>query len=139
MQEDPDIIREMGQLLVGKTSMFIDYANVRPWSEKLGWHISIRRLKQFLDSFENIGEVNFYSGTLEGDERSEKEIQETRQWGYTVRTKPVKIMRLSVNASSLVDMADVSFVGIEKCKAKGRTLAGPPSSRVSDPKIIPIV
>ena len=40
--------------------LYIDYANVRPWSEKLGWHIELKRLKQFLDSFDTVEAINFY-------------------------------------------------------------------------------
>jgi hypothetical protein len=53
--------------------MYIDYGNVRPWSVKTGWHIELRRLKQFLDSFDTIQAVNFYNGYLEGNDRSKKE------------------------------------------------------------------
>ncbi len=109
-EENPDIIRELEQLLIGKVSMFIDYANVRPWSEKLGWHISVKRLKQFLDSFENIREVNFYSGTLEGDQLSIQLINETQEFGYKVHTKPVKLMKLWIDARGIASMTETSLL-----------------------------
>ena len=83
------------------TRVYIDYANVRPWSNKLKWHIDLKRLKQFLDSFNIIEAVNFYGGYLEGDERSEKEIKEVENQKYIVRTKPVKILQFSIDASSV--------------------------------------
>lgn len=81
--------------------MYIDYANVRPWSNKLHWHIDLKRLKQFFDSFNTIEAVNFYSGYLEGDEQSEEEIKEVENRKYIVRTKPVKIMHFSIDVSSI--------------------------------------
>ncbi len=107
---NPKVDEQLVKVFTGNTYMYIDYANVRPWSEKLGWHINIKRLKQFLDSFSSIQDIKFYCGTLEGDKKSEEDVQNAQNIGYTVRTKPVKIMRLSINASSLAGMADTSLL-----------------------------
>ncbi len=96
------VIKQLEDIFGDKTRVYIDYANVRPWSEKLGWHIELKRLKQFLDSFDTIEAVNFYNGYLAGNERSEKEKTEAENNKYFLRTKPVKIMKLSINASSIL-------------------------------------
>lgn len=96
------VIKQLEGIFDAKTRVYIDYANVRPWSEKLGWHIDIKRLKQFLDSFDTIEAVNFYNGYLEGDERSEKEKKEAEDNKYFLRTKPVKIMKHSIDVSSIL-------------------------------------
>ena len=44
--------------------------------------------------------INFYNGYLERDEHSEKEIKEVENQKYIVRSKPVKILRFSIDASS---------------------------------------
>lgn len=94
-------IQKLQKVFVGKTNVYIDFANVRPWSEKLGWHISPKRLKQFLQSFEGMGSIKWYQGELVGDPRSASDIKRLRDCKYDVRTKPVKIMRLSVDVSSI--------------------------------------
>lgn len=94
-------IQELEGIFSGKTRVYIDYANVRPWSNKLGWHIDLKRLKQFLDSFDTIEAINFYNGYLEGNERSEIEKKEAENNKYVLRTKPVKIMRFSIDVSSI--------------------------------------
>ncbi len=99
--EKEKTIKELERIFSGKTRVYIDYANVRPWSNKLGWHVDLKRLKQFLDSFNTIEAVNFYNGYLEGNERSEKEKKKAEKNKYTLRTKPVKIMRLSIDVSSV--------------------------------------
>ena len=81
--------------------MYIDYANIVRWQSKLGWHYDLRRLKKFFDSFDTVREVKFYNGTIEGDTRSESLMTLVKDIGYTVVTKPVKVMRLSVNVSSI--------------------------------------
>ncbi len=95
------IIIQLDSIFDAKTHVYIDYANVRPWSEKLGWHIDLKRLKQFLDSFSAIEAINFYNGYLAGNERSEKEKTEAEECKYILRTKPVKILKFSINASSV--------------------------------------
>lgn len=100
-ENNPDVIGELERIFGTSARMYIDYANVKPWSNKLGWHIDIKRLKQFLDSFSAIQAVNFYNGYMEGDEKSKKELKEVENQKYMVRTKPVKIMRFPIDASSI--------------------------------------
>lgn len=99
----PAKIAELEKVFDKKTNIYIDYANVRPWAKKLGWHIDLKRLKQLLDSFDTVNEIKFYHGTLKGKEQSEMVIGEAERLGYAVKTKPVKIMRLSIDASSVPD------------------------------------
>src|SRR3989338_9426393 len=96
-----EVIKQLESLLIGRTNVYIDYANVRPWANRLKWHIDLKRLKRFLDSFDNIDVVKFYYGTLKGDAESEKRIEDVKNLGYQVRTKPVKIMNFSIDVSSI--------------------------------------
>lgn len=100
-QYKKETIKELEFLFISSIRMYIDYANIRPWSEKLGWHIDIKRLKQFLDSFSTIESIYFYNGYLSGNERSEKEKKEVEENNYFLRTKPVKIMTMSIDATSV--------------------------------------
>ena len=92
------VVERLESVFDASTRIYIDYANVRPWSNKLGWHIDLKRLKQLFDSFTTIEAVNFYSGYLEGREQSEREIKETEIQKYVVRTKSVKIMQFPIIA-----------------------------------------
>lgn len=96
-----NVIFELEKLLYGSVNMYIDYANIKPWSNYLKWHIDIKRLKQFLDSFNNIESVKIYAGTLTGDVNSRRMIKEMNDCHYDLRTKLVKIMRFSIDASSI--------------------------------------
>lgn len=96
-----DVPARIDKLFTGNTNIYIDFANVRPWSEKLGWHISCGRLKQFFDSFDSVKSVRWYQGELIGDLRSTAEINKLKKCKYVVRTKPVKIMRLSIDTTSI--------------------------------------
>lgn len=96
-----EAIRQLESIFSGASRVYIDYANVRPWSTKLNWHIDLKRLKQFFDSFDTIKAVNFYNGYLKDNERSEAEKKEAEENKYILRTKPVKIMKFSIDASSI--------------------------------------
>ncbi len=100
-QKYKQAIEQLQSIFISSTRIYIDYANVRPWSARLGWHIDLKRLKQFLDSFNSIESVNFYNGFIEGNEQSIKEIGELENQKYVVRTKPVKIIKLSIDATSV--------------------------------------
>jgi len=100
-QKYPDRILELERILNKKTNIYIDFANVIRWQDKLKWHIDLKRLKQFLDSFDTINLVKFYSGTIIGEEESEKFIEDIKKMNYDVHTKPVKIMNLSIDVSSI--------------------------------------
>ena len=97
----PERILELERVFDRKTNVYIDFANVIKWQGKLHWHFDLRRLKQLLDSFKNINSIKFYSGTLIGDEKSEAFIKEVEKIGYNIHTKPVKIMKLSIDVSSI--------------------------------------
>lgn len=97
----PKRIKELEKLFFNTVKVYIDYANVRPWSVKLGWNIDLKRLKQFLDSFNNINGIKFYIGTLQSDDESVKFIKKLEKYKYEVRTKFVKIMNISIDASSV--------------------------------------
>lgn len=100
-QKNSDRIAELEKIFDKRTNVYVDFANVIHWQDRLQWHVSIKRLKQLLDSFDTIKEVKFYNGTLIGDELSRITIEDAKRMGYIVKTKPVKIMRMSIDISSI--------------------------------------
>ena len=97
----PDVVAELDRIFVAPTNIYLDWQNVIHWQDKLGWHIDAKRLKQFLDSFDTINVVSLYTGTLDGDEKSHKNIEDFKEMDYRVETKLVKIMPYSIDVSSV--------------------------------------
>lgn len=98
----PDVIQQLEQMLSGDVIVYIDYWNVIHWKNRLGWHIEEKRLKQFLKSFSTVKEIKLYSGTLMGDANSVKWVKDIQTMGgYTLKTKPVKVMHFSIDTSSI--------------------------------------
>lgn len=96
----PDRIQFLETVLTDKTIVYIDYGNVRGWKDRLGWELDLKKLKDLLDSF-GVKETRFYFGTYAGDSRSERFMTMIHKTGYKVRTKRVKIMKLSIDVSSV--------------------------------------
>lgn len=97
----PKIVEELEGILDRQTGIYLDYANMRAWSEKLGWHVDVKRLWQLYDSFNCAKKVCFYYGTMQGDCESEAFIRTVKATGYEVKTKPVKRIRISIDVSSI--------------------------------------
>jgi len=94
-------VKQLESVFNNTTSVYIDFANVIHWSEKLKWHIDLKRLKQLLNSFDTIKYVHFYNGLLENNKNSENIINEAEKLGYLVTTKAVKKMKLSIDVSGI--------------------------------------
>jgi len=50
----PERIAYLESILNEKTIVYLDYldyANVRGWSKRLGWQMDLKKLKDFFDSF----------------------------------------------------------------------------------------
>ncbi len=88
------------KVFIDKTQIYIDWANVFFWQDKLNWHIDARRLRQFLSSFDQIQSCKIYQGYFQNDKNRIAELDEWEKWGYVVRKKPVKEIRIPINATS---------------------------------------
>jgi len=97
----PKRIKELKTIFRKRASIYIDFANVYHWQEKLKWHIDLKRLKRLFDSFKTVRQVRFYNGVLPGDEKSERIIKTAEKLGYIVTSKPVKKMQLSIDVSGI--------------------------------------
>lgn len=112
----PERILELEKIFADKVNIYIDYANVRPWSEKLGWHVHLKRAKQFLDSFDNINSIKIYKGILYGNKNSEEEATDIKKFGYDLKTKPVKKMKHFIDVSSInLSSPDLLKKFVRKC------------------------
>jgi len=103
----PDQIAALKEIMSGTTCVYIDLSNAMHWQNKLNWHLHLHRIKQLFDSFDTVKKVRLYVGTLKGNEKSENTIKEYEQWGYDVKTKPVKIMNISIDASSIASNSPI--------------------------------
>ncbi|MDP2703845.1 MAG: hypothetical protein Q8P01_01335 [bacterium] len=97
----PKAISELENIFGESANMYIDWQNVIHWQEKLGWHFHLKRIKQFFDSFDSIRSIKIYTGTLNDNQQAEEQIIRLKSAGYGVITKPVKLMKMSIDVSSI--------------------------------------
>lgn len=102
-----DRIEELNRLFSGSTVVYIDWANVIHWQDKIDWHLHLTRIKQFLDAFDQVEKVRLYCGTLEDNEKSVQQNKEAEEVGYILTTKPVKIMPLPIDVSGIPENSPV--------------------------------
>ncbi len=107
--KNPKVINDLERVFDDTTSIYIDFANVIHWQDKLGWHICLKRLKQFLDSFDTIKKINLYYGTLEDNPESQTMIKDIKNYGYILITKKVKIIKKSIDTTS-IDISSTSLL-----------------------------
>lgn len=100
-KEFPHVVAEFDSIFDRLTSVYFDYANMKSWPGKVGWHIDLNRLFQLHCSFACPKKLRFYYGTMESDVKSEQLIKEAGSIGYMVKTKPVKRIRISIDATSV--------------------------------------
>ena len=85
--------------LKGKTLAIIDWANVYGWSKKLKWEVEPQKLFNYLKSYPEIYDIRFYFGKELGNEKSENFQQEIKDIGYTLISKEVKWVPVSLEKS----------------------------------------
>lgn len=97
----PKRIKELENIFNKKTNIYIDYANTLSWSDRLHFNIDLKRFYKFFRSFKNVDKIYFYYWTLDWNEKSEKLIKDALEYWYDVKTKPVKIMKKSIDTTSI--------------------------------------
>lgn len=97
---DEQLIKEIKEKwFVGRTAIYIDYANLVGAQGKTGWRIDISKLKRFFNQFSQVETVRFYYGLLEGEKTSEQFLKQVEKFGFETIIKPVKLIKKSIDVS----------------------------------------
>jgi uncharacterized LabA/DUF88 family protein len=82
--------------LKGKTLVIVDWANVYGWREKLKWEIDPESLYRYLEEYKEIYDIRFYFGVEKGIKKSETFHKKIKKIGYTVVSKEVKWVPVTI-------------------------------------------
>src|SRR3989344_2623644 len=77
--------------LLGKTVVFIDWANVYYWKNSLKKEVDLGKILKYLRGYREVKEVWFYFGTDEHP-KSKLQLQQAKKLECKVVTKPVKFL-----------------------------------------------
>ena len=80
--------------LKGKTAVFVDWANVYNWKDKLHKEVDPKKLFDYLKSYPQIREILFYFGTDSTHPASKQFLKEIGKVGYKIVTKKVKFLKI---------------------------------------------
>ena len=79
--------------LIGKTAVFVDWANVYNWKKSLKKEPNPKKIFKYLKEYKKIKNINFYYG-LDKHPKSKKFLKEIKKTGYTLHTKDVKYIKI---------------------------------------------
>jgi len=80
----------IGRYIKGRVYAFIDVANIFYSQKTLGWKISYKKLKEYLEKECDLRDIYVYTGIFPDDENQRRFLNLLEILGYKVVTKPVK-------------------------------------------------
>lgn len=98
--------------IIGKTAVFIDFANVFGWRDVVGY-IDPKDIFKYLKSYSQIDSINLFYGT-DDNIKSKKFLKEIKKIGYHLVTKKVKYIVLGKVENELIKKRKCDF-DIEIC------------------------
>ena len=90
--------------LRGKAAVFVDWANVYGWRNRLNKEIDPHQLYRYLKEYKQIQDIRFYSG-LDKHPKSKQFLREIKKIGFTVVSKEVKYIPVSIDTSHFKHIA----------------------------------
>ena len=101
--------------LKGKTCVFVDWANVYGWTNRLNREVDPRKLYQYLETYKEIKDIRFYYG-LDKHPKSKQFLGKIKQIGFSVVSKEVKYIPVSIDTSHFRHIAKEIKVSLDNAK-----------------------
>lgn len=100
--------KEFRLKLKGKTAVFVDWANVYRWKDKLKKVVDEGKLYKYLKGYDQVEEVRFYFGEDDAHPKSGEFLETVKKMGYFLVTKKVKYLKI-------YDDTGKNFIWKRKC------------------------
>ena len=97
------------QFVKGKACVFIDAANILYSQQTLGWRVDYKKLKEYFESECDLRAIYFYTGRVGADNKQNSFIKKLEKFGYIVKAKEVKRIKISKNAYEWKGNLDVEL------------------------------
>lgn len=81
----------------GRVYTFVDAANILYSQQTLGWRIDYQKLREYLEKECELKGIYFYTGKIGKDHRQKRFLEKMATYGYQVRAKEVKMIRMGPN------------------------------------------
>jgi len=97
------------QFVKGKVCVFIDAANILYSQQTLGWRVDYKKLKGYFESECDLRGIYFYTGRVGADNKQNSFLKKLEQFGYLVKAKEVKRIKISKSAYEWKGNLDVEL------------------------------
>ena len=97
------------QFVKGKACVFIDAANILYSQQTLGWRVDYKKLKEYFESECDLRAIYFYTGRVGADNKQNSFIKKLEKFGYIVKAKEVKRIKISKNTYEWKGNLDVEL------------------------------
>lgn len=101
--------------LKGNACVFIDWANVYGWTERLPKEVNPRKLYNYLKDYKEIKNIHFYYGQ-DIHPKSKVFLRRVKQIGFTVVIKEVKYIPVSIDTSHFKRIAKAIKASLDNLK-----------------------
>lgn len=93
----------------GRVCVFIDAANILYSQQTLHWRVDYRRLKEYFEKECDLQSIYFYTGRVGDNYKQNLFIKKLEQFGYIVKAKEVKRIKVSKSAYEWKGNLDVEL------------------------------
>lgn len=97
------------QYTKGRVFVFIDAANILYSQQTLGWRVDYKKLKEYFEKECELKGIYFYTGNVGANDKQKSFLQKLESFGYHVRSKEVKRIRVGRNAFQWKGNLDVEL------------------------------
>ena len=97
------------QYTKGRAYVFVDAANILYSQQTLGWRVDYKKLKEYFEKECNLRGIYFYTGHVGANSKQESFLKKLKSFGYHVRSKEVKRIRVSRSAFTWKGNLDVEL------------------------------
>lgn len=100
----------LGKFVKGRAYVFIDAANILYSQKTLGWRLDYQKLKTYLRQECDLQGLYFYTGKIGQDHKQANFLRKMEGYGYKIRSKEVKIIKVAQNIQERKGDLDVELV-----------------------------
>lgn len=100
----------IGQFITGRVYVFIDAANIFYAERTLGWRVDYQKLREYFMRECELGAIYFYTSYVEESERQDSFLKKLTAYGYIIRSKKIKRIKIGTGQYKWKGNLDVELV-----------------------------
>lgn len=99
----------VNQFIKGRVYVFVDAANILYSQQTLHWRVDYKKLKEYFEHECDLKAIYFYTGRVGENHKQNSFLKKLENFGYIVKTKEVKRIKVSKSAYEWKGNLDVEL------------------------------